>query len=95
MNTAAVQGRAEPGSEQWETQLQSALAAIAERAADHDRDSSFPHDGFEDLRPVGLVALTVPTEHTMGAPTLACAGLMASNCSGAMPSLRAAGRRTL
>jgi alkylation response protein AidB-like acyl-CoA dehydrogenase len=61
MNTA-LRGKAEPGSEWWETQLQSTLAAIAERAADHDRDSSFPHDGFEDLRPLGLVALTVPIE---------------------------------
>ncbi len=34
--------------------------AIAERAAAHDRDASFPFRNFEDLSNAGLLALTVP-----------------------------------
>ncbi len=60
--STALQGNADPGSDAWETRLDSALEIIAQRAADHDRDASFPHDAFEDLRALGLVGLTVPAE---------------------------------
>lgn len=33
---------------------------FAERAPAHDRDGSFPHENFADLRASGLLALTVP-----------------------------------
>jgi alkylation response protein AidB-like acyl-CoA dehydrogenase len=35
---------------------------FADRAADHDRDSTFPHDNYADLRDAGLLGLTVPVE---------------------------------
>ncbi len=35
--------------------------ALAERAADHDRDASFPKADFDDLRAGGLLGLMVPT----------------------------------
>jgi alkylation response protein AidB-like acyl-CoA dehydrogenase len=34
---------------------------FAARAAQHDRDASFPHQNFKDLSESGLLALTVPT----------------------------------
>jgi alkylation response protein AidB-like acyl-CoA dehydrogenase len=40
-----------------------ALAArFAERAAVHDREGSFPHENFADLRDAGYLKLTVPSE---------------------------------
>ncbi len=60
--TTALQRRADPGNEAWEARLSSVLDAIAERASDHDRAASFPHDAFEELQPLGLVGLTVPAE---------------------------------
>lgn len=36
---------------------------FAERAADHDRDGSFPHENFADLREAGFLKLTVPRSH--------------------------------
>ena len=39
-----------------------ALASeFAARAAQHDRDASFPHENFKELAEAGLLALTVPT----------------------------------
>ncbi|GAA1264163.1 acyl-CoA dehydrogenase family protein [Pseudonocardia aurantiaca] len=35
---------------------------FADRAADHDRDSTFPYDNYADLREAGLLGLTVPEE---------------------------------
>jgi alkylation response protein AidB-like acyl-CoA dehydrogenase len=35
---------------------------FARRAADHDRDGSFPFENFDELRAAGLLALTVPVE---------------------------------
>jgi len=41
-----------------------ALAAdFATRAAEHDRDASFPFENFEALRDAGLLSLTIPVEH--------------------------------
>lgn len=35
---------------------------FAKRAAEHDRDNTFPHENYADLRAAGLLRLTVPTE---------------------------------
>jgi alkylation response protein AidB-like acyl-CoA dehydrogenase len=35
---------------------------FAERAAEHDRDASFPFENYEDMRAAGYLGLTVPTE---------------------------------
>jgi alkylation response protein AidB-like acyl-CoA dehydrogenase len=35
---------------------------FAERAAEHDRDNTFPVENYEDLREAGFLRLTVPTE---------------------------------
>jgi alkylation response protein AidB-like acyl-CoA dehydrogenase len=35
---------------------------IAERAAKHDREGSFPFENFEELREAGYLKLTIPTE---------------------------------
>jgi len=40
--------------------LPAVLGAIAARAADHDRDGSFPFEAFEALAPTGALRLTVP-----------------------------------
>jgi alkylation response protein AidB-like acyl-CoA dehydrogenase len=37
------------------------LAEIAERAAEHDRDGSFPFEAFDALHPTGALRLTIPT----------------------------------
>ncbi|MEV4060365.1 acyl-CoA dehydrogenase family protein [Nonomuraea dietziae] len=38
------------------------IPALSERAARHDRDNTFPHDNYNDLRDAGLMRLTVPEE---------------------------------
>jgi alkylation response protein AidB-like acyl-CoA dehydrogenase len=35
---------------------------FAKRAAEHDRDNTFPHENYDELRAAGLLRLTVPTE---------------------------------
>jgi alkylation response protein AidB-like acyl-CoA dehydrogenase len=40
--------------------LENVLAGVAARAAEHDRDASFPHEAFEGLHATGALALTVP-----------------------------------
>lgn len=40
----------------------SLIPALRERAAQHDRDGSFPHENFADIRRAGLPALVVPEE---------------------------------
>jgi alkylation response protein AidB-like acyl-CoA dehydrogenase len=52
---------AAPGTDAWEAQLRSALEPIAQRAGEHDRDGSFPHEAFAALHALGVSALTVPT----------------------------------
>jgi len=42
--------------------LDQALIAIASRAAEHDRDGSFPHEAFDLLHDVGALTLTAPVE---------------------------------
>ena len=43
--------------------LPAVLAAIAGRAAEHDRDGSFPFEAFDALFPTGALRLTIPSEH--------------------------------
>src|SRR5437764_4906830 len=38
-------------------------ADFATRAAEHDRDASFPFENFEVLRDADLLSLTIPVEH--------------------------------
>ena len=38
------------------------IPAFQERAAQHDRDGTFPHENFADIRRVGLPALVIPQE---------------------------------
>ena len=40
--------------------LPALLPGIAEAAARHDREASFPHDSLAALRGAGLLGLTVP-----------------------------------
>jgi alkylation response protein AidB-like acyl-CoA dehydrogenase len=35
---------------------------FAERAVEHDRDATFPHENYEDMREAGYLGLTVPEE---------------------------------
>jgi alkylation response protein AidB-like acyl-CoA dehydrogenase len=37
-------------------------ASFAERAQAHDRDASFPHENYEEMREAGFLGLTVPEE---------------------------------
>ena len=37
-------------------------ASFAERAQEHDRDASFPHENYEQMRETGFLGLTVPVE---------------------------------
>ncbi|MGD9696235.1 MAG: acyl-CoA dehydrogenase family protein [Thermoleophilia bacterium] len=48
------------GAPAWERRFGVALAGIAARAAEHDRDASFPHEAFATLHELGVPALTVP-----------------------------------
>jgi alkylation response protein AidB-like acyl-CoA dehydrogenase len=44
----------------WTLRARELAARFAERAAQHDRDGSFPFENFADLREAGFLALTVP-----------------------------------
>ena len=37
--------------------------AIAARAERYDREASFPHENFADMRAAGFLALYIPEEH--------------------------------
>ncbi len=45
----------------WPARARELAPRFAERAAQHDRDASFPFENFADLREAGFLALTVPT----------------------------------
>ena len=38
------------------------VPALQERAAQHDRDGTFPHENFADIRRIGLPSLVIPEE---------------------------------
>lgn len=42
--------------------IEALAARFAERAAEHDREGSFPHENFAELREAGYLKLTVPSE---------------------------------
>ncbi|GGQ81088.1 acyl-CoA dehydrogenase family protein [Couchioplanes azureus] len=50
--------------------------ALAERAAAHDRDASFPHENLAELVASGYTAMTVPAEY--GGPAVSLADLCAA-----------------
>lgn len=47
----------------WLTAADELAARFAERAAQHDRDASFPFENFDDLRTAGFHLLPVPQEY--------------------------------
>lgn len=47
----------------WLAAADQLAVRFAERAAQHDRDRSFPFENFDDLRAAGFHLLTVPTEY--------------------------------
>lgn len=51
--------------------LADVLPGIAARAAEHDRDGSFPHEAFDELHKAGALNLTVPRELGGGGASLA------------------------
>ncbi len=54
---------AEPGAgPDWVAKAGELAAVFAARAAQHDRDGSFPFENFEELRQAGFLAMTVPVE---------------------------------
>jgi len=67
--TADIETAARPVTERAD--FADVVAAIAARAAEHDRDASFPHEAFTELHRVGVLNLTVPAELGGGGATLA------------------------
>ena len=47
----------------WVALAASLAERFAERAARHDREGSFPHENFAELREAGFMKLTVPRSH--------------------------------
>ncbi|MXY71838.1 MAG: acyl-CoA dehydrogenase, partial [Dehalococcoidia bacterium] len=47
----------------WVALAASLAQRFAERAARHDREGSFPHENFAELREAGFMKLTVPRSH--------------------------------
>ncbi len=62
------------------------LRDLAGRAERHDRDGSFPHQNFADLRAAGLIALTVPRSAGGGGATLSHARDVVGKVAQADPS---------
>ena len=63
------------------------LAAIAARAAEHDRDGSFPFEAFDALFPTGALRLTIPVEHGGLGRGLAAATELVVDVGAADPSV--------
>jgi len=47
----------------WPNRARDLASRFAERAAQHDREGSFPFENFEELRSAGFFGLTVPRAH--------------------------------
>lgn len=64
MPTARVQAANRPDLDRAHpiNRAQLLAADFATRAADHDRDGSFPFENFDALHQAGLLTLTIPTE---------------------------------
>jgi len=56
-------GYTEAVTTDWPAIAERLAGGFAERAAEHDRDGSFPFENFGELREAGLFALTVPASH--------------------------------
>jgi alkylation response protein AidB-like acyl-CoA dehydrogenase len=67
--------------------LDDALASIAARAGEHDRDGSFPHEAFDRLFDVGALALTVPVALGGGGGALAASCRLVEAVGTADPSV--------
>ncbi|MCC6178921.1 MAG: acyl-CoA/acyl-ACP dehydrogenase [Chloroflexi bacterium] len=52
-----------PETTDWVSRAQTLAADFATRAAEHDRDRSFPFENFDQLWDAGLLNLTVPLEY--------------------------------
>jgi alkylation response protein AidB-like acyl-CoA dehydrogenase len=66
--------------------VRSLAAEFAMRAAQHDRDGSFPFENFERLHHKGLLAVTVPVEYGGSGGTLNEAASIVRTIAGAEPS---------
>ncbi|MFB9895549.1 acyl-CoA dehydrogenase family protein [Planobispora takensis] len=79
--------RAQAGPEGWTAGLGEALAGIAERAAEHDRRASFPHEAFEALHAAGVLTLTLPGRYGGREAGLAQTAVVVGAVAGADPSV--------
>jgi alkylation response protein AidB-like acyl-CoA dehydrogenase len=57
-----VQPLLTPGQQELVDQAGKLADVFAERAALHDRENTFPHENYEDLREAGFLRLSVPEE---------------------------------
>ena len=62
------------------------LERIRFRAAQHDRDNTFPHDDLEDLRAAGYLRILVPAELGGSGKTLAEASVLQQRLATAAPA---------
>lgn len=64
LNTLTRDAPAMPGAttRQLLTAADDLAGRFAARAAEHDRDATFPHDNYADLAEAGLLRMSVPTE---------------------------------
>ena len=73
---------------------------LAPRAAQHDRDATFPIENFRDMRPEGLLGICIPKEHgglgaasapTASPPPSSAATAARPRCPGTCMSARRCG----
>ncbi|MCK1546769.1 acyl-CoA/acyl-ACP dehydrogenase [Bradyrhizobium sp. 179] len=63
MVTPAAKGRTAPTQPDYIARAEDLAAGFAARAAEHDRNGSFPFQNFRELSEAGLLSLTVPAAH--------------------------------
>jgi alkylation response protein AidB-like acyl-CoA dehydrogenase len=78
---------ARPGASDWDTRFEEALTRVATAASGHDADGSFPHGSIDELRALGLVALTAPTAADGGGHGLTTAAAILQRVGSADPSV--------